>query len=129
MGRTSQRLPDRIKQHVPKSIRYGTSSPKRDLPIRKCKYSTKSTTKIQSLRHDLAIGLYLLRNPASTQHYDDSKFSIFAKGRSPFHLSVFEATFIKTFNPILCRQKELFKLKLTFFEINIVKKKILGIRF
>ena len=28
VGRTSQRLQDRIKQHVPKSIRYGTSSPK-----------------------------------------------------------------------------------------------------
>ena len=27
VGRTSQRLQDRIKQHVPKSIRYGTSSP------------------------------------------------------------------------------------------------------
>ena len=31
MGRTSQSLQDRIKQHVQKSIRYGTSSPKRDL--------------------------------------------------------------------------------------------------
>ena len=58
-----QRLQDRIKQHVPKSIRYGTSFPKRDLPIRKCKYSTKATTQIQSLTHDSAIGLHLLRNP------------------------------------------------------------------
>ena len=33
-------------------------------------------------------------------------FSILAKGRSPFHLSALEATFIKTSNPILCRQKE-----------------------
>ena len=37
MGRTSQRLHDRIKQHVPKSIRYATSSLKRDLPIRERK--------------------------------------------------------------------------------------------
>ena len=49
VGRTFQRLQDRIKQHAPKSIRYGTSSPKRDLPIRKCKYSTKSATQVQSL--------------------------------------------------------------------------------
>ena len=63
VGRTSQSLQDRIKQHVQKSIRYGTSFPKRDLPIRKCKYSTKSTTQIQSLTHDSAIGLHLLRNP------------------------------------------------------------------
>ena len=30
VGRSSQRLQDRIKQHVPKSIRFGTSSQKRD---------------------------------------------------------------------------------------------------
>ena len=106
VGRTSQSLQDRIKQHVPKSIRYDTSSPKRNLPICKCKYSTKSTTQIQSLPHDLAIGHHLLRNPNCAQHYDDSMFSILAKGRSPFHLSALEATFIKTSNPILCRQKE-----------------------
>ena len=35
-----------------------------------------------------------------------SPFCILAKGRSPFHLSALEATFIKTSNPILCRQKE-----------------------
>ena len=92
VGCTSQRLQDRIKRHVPKSIRYGISSPKRDLPIRKCKYSTKSTTQIQSLTHDSAIGLHLLRNPTCAQYYDDSMFSILAKGLSPFHLSTLEAT-------------------------------------
>ena len=105
VGRTSQRLQDRIKHHVLKSIRYGTSSQKRDLPIRKCKYSTKSPTQSQSLTHDSAIGLHLLRNPTCAQHYDDSMFSILAKGRSPFRLSALEAIFIKTFNPNLCRQK------------------------
>jgi len=35
-----------------------------------------------------------------------TKFSILAKGRSHFHLSVLEAISIKTLNPILCRQKE-----------------------
>ena len=106
VGRTSQRLQDRIKQHVPKSICYGTSSPKRDLRFCKCKYSSKSTTQIQSLTHDSAIALHHLRNPTYAQHYDDSTFSALAKGRSPFHLSALEATFIKTSNPILCRQKE-----------------------
>ena len=62
--------------------------------------------KIQFLTHDSAIGLHLLRNPTCAQHYDDSMFSMLAKGRSPFHLSALEATFIKTSNPILCRQKE-----------------------
>ena len=47
-----------------------------------------------------------LQNPVCAQHYDDIRFSIFAQGHSPFHLSALEATFIKTSNPALCRQKE-----------------------
>ena len=43
---------------------------------------------------------------ALAQHYDDSLLSILAKGRSPFHLSALQVTFIETSNPILCRQKE-----------------------
>ena len=42
-----QRLQDRIKQHVPKSIRSCSSSQKRLLPARRCKSSTQ--TNIQSL--------------------------------------------------------------------------------
>ena len=84
----------------------GTSSPKRDIPIRKCKYSTKSITQIQSLTHGSAIKLHLLLNLTCAQHYDDSMFSILSKGHLPFHLSALEATFIKTSHPILCRQKE-----------------------
>ena len=40
VGRTSQRLQDRIKQHVPKSIRSCSFSPKRLLPARRCKSFT-----------------------------------------------------------------------------------------
>ena len=104
VGRTSQRLQDRIKQHVPKSIRSCSSSQKRLLPARRCKSSTQTNT--QSLASDSAIGLHLLQNPTCAQHYDDSKFSILAQSRSPFHLSALEATFIKTSNPVLCGQKE-----------------------
>ena len=59
-----------------------------------------------SLVPDSAIGLHLLQNPPYAQHYDDSKFSILAQSRSPFHLSAVETTFIRTSNPVLCRQKE-----------------------
>ena len=82
VGRTSQRLQDRIKQHVPKSIRSCSSSQKRLLPARRCKSSTQTTT--QSLASDSAIKLHLLQNPTYAQHYDDSRFSILAQGRSPF---------------------------------------------
>ena len=78
VGRTSQRLQDRIKQHVPKSIRSCSSSQKLLLPARRCKSSTQTNT--QSLTSDSAIGLHLLQNPTSAQHYDDSRFSILAQG-------------------------------------------------
>ena len=111
VGRTSQRLQDRIKQHVPESIRFCSSSEKRLLPARRCKSSTQTNT--QSLASDSAIGLHLLQNPTSAQDYDDSRFFILAQGRSPFYLSALEATFIKTSNPAFCRQKEfLYSLKI-----------------
>ena len=62
---------------------------------------------LKSLASDSAIGLHLLQNPACACHYDDSKFCILAEGRSSFHLSALEATFMKTFNSSLRRQKEL----------------------
>ena len=101
VGRTSQRLQDTIKQHIPKSIHSGVSSQKRALPARDCKSSSQSAT--QHFASDSAIGVHLLQNPTCAQHYDDSRFSILAKRRSPFHLSAFKATFFKTalsFQPI-----------------------------
>ena len=105
VGRTSQRLQDRSKQLVPKSIRSCFFSQKRLLHARRFKSSTQTNT--QSLASDSAIGLHLLQNPTCAQHYDDSRFSILAQDRSPFHLSAVEATFIKTSNPALCRKKEI----------------------
>ena len=106
MGRNSQRLQDRIKQHLPKSICCGISSQKLALPIRECKHSTKSTTQTQSLTRDLVIGFHLLRNPTCAQNNDDNMFSIHSKGRLSFHLSALEATFIESSNLIFCGQKE-----------------------
>ena len=96
--RISQRLQDRIKQHVPKSIRSCSSSQKRILPARRCKSSTHTNT--QPLASNSAVGIRLLQDPAYAQHYDDSRFSILAQGCSPFHQSALEATLIKTYNPI-----------------------------
>ena len=62
----------------------------------------------QSFTSDSGIELHLLQNPAYGQHYDDStgRSSILAQVLSSFHLSAFEATFIKTSNSALCRLKE-----------------------
>jgi len=81
VGRTFQRLQDRIKQHIPKSIRNAACSQTRIQPKRDCKSSTQVPT-TQSLSCNSVIGLHVLRNPICTQNYDDKQFSIFAKGRS-----------------------------------------------
>ena len=64
--------------------------------------------------HESAIGQHLLDNPVCASHYNDDKFSILARGRSLFHLSALEATFIKSLKPILCKQKDfVYSLKLS----------------
>ena len=56
--------------------------------------------------HESAIGQYLLDNAQCALHYNNDKFSILAQGRSSLHLSVLAATFIISFNPLSCKQKE-----------------------
>ena len=52
--------------------------------------------------------------PTCAHEYNDNKFSILARGRTSFHLSTLEATYIKTSKPNLCKQKEfVFGLKFT----------------
>ena len=56
----------------------------------------------------------LLDNAQCALHYSNEKFSILARGRSSFHLSALEATFIKSLNPFLCKQKEfVYSLKIS----------------
>ena len=97
--RPSKRLHDRIKQPIPKAIR-NQAQPNRDL------FQSNHTS-------TSAIGQHLLNNEKCASHYDDNQFSILAKGRTLFHLSILEATFIKILQPELCRQKEfVYTLKL-----------------
>ena len=107
VGRTSQRLMERIKQHVPKSIR-NPEVPTKIQPHRQCKISSTQYNNCES-----AIGNHLLNNKNCSMNYNDQRFRIIAKGRSAFHLSILEACFIKSTSPNLCRQKEyLYNLKI-----------------
>ena len=99
VGRTSQRLQDRIKQHVPKWLESTTTS-QRSQPKRACK-KTKSTPECDS-----AIGQHLLENDQCAANYNKSHFSILDTARSIFHLKLLEATYIRLRRPNLCRQKE-----------------------
>ena len=107
VGRTSQRLQDRIKQHVPQSLRQQLTRPRRSQPHRSCK---RNDTKPYC---DSAIDQHLLENDQCALNYDDKRFSILATARSSFHLDLLEAAYIKTQRPVLCRHKEfVYALKL-----------------
>ena len=83
-----QRLQQRIKQHIPKTILQGHTS--QDRSTFACSYkpirSPKGKTSFS------AIGQHLLQNPICAREYHDGKFSILARGRTSFHLSTLEAT-------------------------------------
>ena len=51
-----------------------------------------------------AIGQHLIANPEYAKTYTDDNFWIIGQAR--FRLSVLESVYIKTQNPVLCRQKE-----------------------
>ena len=59
-----------------------------------------------SINCESAIGQHLLTNPECAKTYTDDNFRIIGQGRSSFHLSVLESVYIKTQNPVLCKQKD-----------------------
>ena len=107
VGRTSQRLQDRIKQHAPQWLRQQLTRPRRSQPHRSCK---RNDTKPDC---DSAIGQHLLENDQCALNCDNQRFSILATARSFFHLNLLKAVYIKTQRPALCKQKEfVYALKL-----------------
>ena len=106
VGRTCQRLEEQIKQHVLRFIANLPASPNRQ----SLSCSFKANIRPQQF-HESAIGQHLLE---CALHYSNEKFSILARGRSSFHLSALEATFIKSFDLLLGKQKEfVYSLKIS----------------
>ena len=107
VGRTSQRLQDRIKQHVSKWLQQQAKRPTRSQHGRSCKLKRNNPD------CDSTVGQYLLDNKQCAANYNDKRFKILAVARNSFHLCQLEATFIKTKHPVLCKQKEfVYTLKL-----------------
>ena len=109
---TSQGLQQRIRLHVPNAILQEHIFQDRSTLARSCKpiRSFKTETSFS------AIGQHLLQNPTCAREYNDKKFSILGRGRTSFHLSTLEATYIKTSKPNLCKQKEfVYGLKITHY--------------
>ena len=85
------------------------ASPNRQSLSRSCKTNTRPQQ-----FHESAIGQHLLDNAQCALHYSNKKFSILPRGRSSLHLFALEATFIKSLNPLLCKQKEfVYSLKIS----------------
>ena len=91
VGRSAQRLADRMKQHVPASISK-KSNTVREQPPRTCK---KNKFKINC---ESPIGQQLIANPECVKTHTDDNFRIIGQARSSFHLSVLESVYTKTQN-------------------------------
>jgi len=102
VGRTSQRLEERIKQPIPKSI---TNPPTPH--IRQSLPRPGKDTSPQQF-HESAIGQHLLDNAQCALHYNKDKFSVLARARTSFHLSALETTFIKSLNLLLWNKNNSF---------------------
>ena len=61
---------------------------------------------ISNLKSDSAIGQHLITNPECVKTYSDDNFWIIGQARSSIHLGDLESVYIKTQNPVLCKQKE-----------------------
>ena len=104
VGRTSQRLQQRIKQHVPKTILQKHISQDRSTLARSCKpiRSFKTETSFS------AIGQHLLQNPTCAHEYNDNKFSILARGRILFTFPPLKPRTLKHPNQIYTNKRNSF---------------------
>ena len=94
VGRTTQRLADRIKQHVPTSIRK-KSGTVREQPPRMCKNISPK------INCESFIGQHLITNPECAKTYTDHNFRIIGQARSSFHLGCFGICLHKDLKPSL----------------------------
>ena len=103
VGRTTQHLSERMKQHVPKHL--VESSPDATAPrVRKRGRPPKKRENLAE-GYQSAIACHLAANEQCRRHYTDSDFSILARARTKRHLHVLESMFIHILQPALCKQK------------------------
>ena len=72
----------------------------REQPLHMCK---NNNSKIYC---EADIGQHLITNPECAKTYTDDNFRIIGQARLSIHLSVLESVYIKTQNPVFCKQKE-----------------------
>ena len=93
MGKTTQHLATRIKQHVPATLR--------------------------SNRTNLsAIGEHILSHQVYEAEFDPAKFKVLCKARNKVILDILEPLFIVKLQPELCKQLEFVKKLHLFRSVN-----------
>ena len=101
VGRTLQRLEDRVKQHVPRHLLNPTDGTEKKRGPGRPPKERKSADEYQS-----AIACHLAADALCRARYSDLDFRILARARSEQHLKVLEALYIQSLKPVLCRQKQ-----------------------
>ena len=96
VARTSLRMKDRIKQNVPLGIILCTFLKT---------WAFKNVHSMTTIPCASSIGYHLLNNPQCAEQCRIGWFKILSGGHSLVHLHAMEATFIRSTNPIICRQK------------------------
>ena len=109
VGRTEQRVADRIDQHVPKHI---FTEPE---PGKKTRGQPPKERSNPAEGYDSAIACHLAANKACSWRYEVIDFSELMRARTKNHLNVLEAVYIGVLNPVLCKQKS-FVTSLTLFQ-------------
>ena len=87
MGKTSQCLEQRIKQHVPTKL-------------------MQPTPDVRQAKSDSAITRHLKDSVECINPDLTTQFKIIARARHQCHLDVLEAIYIRAKSPVLCSQKE-----------------------
>ena len=95
IGKTTQRLTERIKQHVPNKLLKSKSNSKEKSDSAITKHVKSNTTCLPATQEELL-----------------TRFQVMAKARNHAHLDVMEAVFIRNHAPKLCEQKKLITLHL-----------------
>ena len=114
VGRTAQRLADRIKHHVPLAVREKNFRVRTQLARARRNVQGPSAISCSS-----TIAQHLVANPIRADQYNADMFKILSRGRSVLHLLMLEATFIFSMDPVFCRQKEFVHSLILFQHGNI----------
>ena len=101
VGKTTQALRTRIKQHIPACLQKYIESVKNNTTQKFNKLSAVKNTATRS-----GISEHLINNIDCMRHYDISRFKPIAKARNDFHLGKLESVYITNLQPEFCRQSD-----------------------